>query len=556
MLWGATLISNVGTWMQDVANGWLMTTLAPDPLMVSLIQTASTLPMFALALPAGALADVVDRRRYLLYTQSWMMISAALMGWLTLSGRMTPWLLLATTLVLGFGTAMNSPGWHAVTPEIVSRKRLSAAVSLNGLAINGARAVGPAIGGAVVVALGPGAAFLINALSFLAVIYVLYRWKRPKVRQHLPSERFFSSMRLGVQFVRHSPYMRAVLGRSGLFMAFSSSLWALIPLMCKQQYNMGPRGYGALMTMFGVGAVTGAVYVLPRLRARLDVNRVVTWGWVVFSLSLLGLANSVFPAVLGFLMCLAGTAWICIMSSFHLAAQSIPPAWVRARAMSVYILFFFLTASLGSTGWGFLAAHVGLRPTLAMSALSMLVANLFALITPLRTGEGLHLQPSGHWGDPETAFDVPLQHGPIMVSVEYDIDPTDSAAFREAMRELKRYRYQNGVLRWGLFVDLAHPNHYRETYLEESWSAHLRQHQRVTTDEAELAQRAYRFHRGPESPAVSHHAYCDANFPGPDFGLRKTGFTFECTPEGIPLWFLDEEAHRADTAPVPTTSWS
>jgi MFS family permease len=549
MLWFATWISNVGTGMQDVANGWLMTTLAPEPLMVSLIQTATSLPMFVLALPAGALADVVDRRIYLLCTQCWMMLGAATMGLLTITGHMTAWRLVLSTFVMSLGSAMNSPGWHAVTPEIVSRQQLPAAVSLNGLAINVARAMGPAVGVSVLVWLGPGQAFLLNAATFLAVLYTLWRWKRQPQLQNLPSERFFSSMRLGVQFVRHSPAMRSVLVRSSLFMFGNSALWALMPLLSRQSYGMGPRGYGLLMTLFGFGAVSGAVRVLPWLRARLSANSIVGWTGLVYGLAMFGLSQAHHPWLEATLMFVSGTAWICIMSSFHLAAQSIPPAWVRGRAMSVYILCLFGTQGLGATLWGLLAGSIGLRSCLLGGALVMLITSLIGWLIQLQTGERLHLQPSGHWGEPEVAFDVPLQHGPIMVEVTYDIDPVDGPAFRKAIEVLRRLRLQNGVLRWGLFVDLARPRHYREVYLEETWSAHLRQHQRVTTDEAELARKVYAFHKGLTSPEVSHHAYCDAHWPTPEFGMRPGGFSFECTPEGVPLWFLDEDP-RPDTVHV------
>ncbi|MBT9583956.1 MFS transporter [bacterium] len=539
MLWIATLVSNVGTWMQEVANAWLMTTLAPDPLMVSLVQGATTLPMFLLALPAGALADVLDRRRLLLATQTWMMVAAAVMAALTMTQQMTPWLLLLCTFYLAVGTALNSPGWHAITPEIVPKEALPAAVTLNGLAINCARAIGPGLGGLVVVWLGPGAAFLLNAVSFLAVVFVLLVWKRNPRGENLPAERFLSAMRVGVQHVRHSPVMLLVLWRAGVFIFTSSALWAVLPLLCKQEYAYGAREYGAMLVLFGVGAIVSATTLLPRLRVRLEVNQIVSRAWLAYIPFLLTLATATHYYIPFLAMLWGGGCSICLLSSFHLAAQSVSPAWVRARAMSVYLLTFFGAASSGSLFWGYLARGLGIRQCLLASAGLLLVGTVTAWLAPLRTGETFDHEPSHHWPDPDIALEVPLKHGPIMVAVEYDIATQDSANFIQAMEKIRRIRYRNGVLRWGLYVDLANPTLFREVYLEESWAAHLRQHERVTTYEAEVAQHAYNYHRGESSPLVFHYGYCDETFPGRTCDGPGADLLFPTNPSGVPLWFLD-----------------
>lgn len=520
-LWLGTCVSNLGTWMHTVSGAWLMTTLAPDPLMVSLVETATTLPMFLLALPAGALADVVDRRRFLILTQTWMATSAALMGILTLSHQMTPVLLMLLTFCLGIGTALNSPGWHSVTPEIVSRRNLPGAVALNGLAINAARAVGPALGGLVLVAWGAGVAFLLNAVSFVGVIVMLVSWRRKKKRQNAPAERFFSALRVGIQHARHSPRLRTVLLRSSLFVAFSSSVWALLPLLVRQQYGRGPTTYGVLMAIFGVGAVSGATQLLPRLRESLRANQIVNGAWLVLSLSFvaLALAPQALPVIPGVSMLIGGMSWLCILSSFHLAVQSVAPPWVRARAMSVYLLFFFGAACFGSTAWGLMASHVGLSDTMLASAGFLVLGLLLTARFELQSGEGLNLQPSGHWPEPEVQAYVPHDHGPVLVEVRYVIMPEVAPEFRAAMQELKVLRLQNGVLRWGLFVDMEAPTLYREVYLEESWSAHLRHHERVTVYETEVAERAYRYHSGPGLPEVRHLLYCDGVFPSTEYDL-------------------------------------
>lgn len=539
MLWLATLISNVGTWMQEVANAWLMTTLAPDPLMVSLVQAANTLPMFLLALPAGALADVLDRRRLLLGTQTFMMLAAAVMAVLTMTGRMNPWLLLLCSFYLSVGTALNSPGWHAVTPEIVPKEVLPAAVTLNGLAINCARAIGPGLGGLVVVYLGAGPAFLMNSLSFLAVVFVLYSWKRKPKGENLPSERFFSAMRVGVQHVRHSPLMLLVLWRSGVFVFVSSALWAVLPLLCRQEYHYGAREYGLMLVLFGVGAIFGAAFLLPRLRTRLETNQIVSRAWLAYVPALIWMSRAEDPISPFATMLWAGGCSICLLSSFHLAAQSVAPAWVRARAMSVYLLTFFGAATVGSLCWGYLGRGLGVRQVLMVSGVLLLIGTVTAWLAPLRTGETFDHEPSHHWPDPDVKVEVPLNHGPILVTVEYKVATQDSANFIQAMEKIRRIRYRNGVLRWGLYMDLADPTQFREVYLEESWAAHLRSHERVTAYEFEVAQHAYNYHRGEEMPLVFHYGYCDEAWPGRSCDGPASDMLFPTNQSGVPLWFLD-----------------
>lgn len=534
------MVSNLGTWMQQVANGWLMTSLTVEPFLVSLEQVVTTLPMFMLALPGGTLADLVDRRLYLLTTQTWMMLTSALMGTLTYLDLMTPHLLLFTTFIMSLGVALNSPGWHAVTPEVISRELLPKAVALNGLAINGARALGPALGGLVIVWLGPAACYFLNAVSFLAVVNVLVRWKRRLGDGNAPPEEFFSAMRVGVQHVRYSTHLKAALVRAGLFLVSTSALWALLPLLCRQEYGFGPQAYGSLIAVYGAGAVVGAVYILPRFRLAFKLEQIVLLGWLCYSGILLGLALSQdFWSAIA-LMFTGGAAWLCILANLHLVVQSSAPPWVQARAMSVYLLCFFGAASLGSGLWGALAGHIGLRGTLMAAAGTLLVTSFSSYFMPLRSGETQSLEPSHAWPDPDTALDVPLRHGPVLVTVEYDIALEDAPAFREALEKLRAFRYQNGVLQWGIFVDIAEPTKYREIYLEDSWGSHLRHHDRVTAHETELAQEAYKFHRGPEMPPVIHYAYCDGGFPSETAARRPVPRSYQTTSRGIPLWFVDD----------------
>ncbi|MFN8607653.1 MAG: MFS transporter [Vulcanimicrobiota bacterium] len=534
MLWAATIVSNVGNWIQEVSSTWLMATMAPDPLMVSLAQVASALPVFLLAIPAGALADVLDRRRLLIFTQTWMMIAAATMAVVTLLDRMNPWILLICTFYLAVGSALNSPGWHAVTPEIVPKEELPAAVTLNGLGISCARAVGPGLAGLVLVNLGAGKAFLINSFSFLAVILVLTIWRRKKRPGNLPAERFISAMRVGTQHVRHSPVLRLVLIRSGVFVFTTSCLWSLLPLLCKQEYGFQAQGYGLLLVAFGLGSILTATFFLPRWREKLEANALVSRAWLAYLPVFWTLANCHNGWLPYLIIFWAGGCQICILSCFHLAAQSLAPPWVRARAMSVYLLVYAGSASLGGLFWGYLGRALGLRQCLLLSSFVLLAGTITAWMAPLHTGENFDHDPSNQWEDPEVHLDIPLSHGPIQVVVEYDIAPEHARDFVTAMERLKRIRLRNGVIRWALYCDLASPNLFREVYLEESWAAHLRQHERVSKYETEVANMAYCYHRGPDMPKVFHLGYCDDRFPG-----KSEEEQMDPTYQEIPLWFLD-----------------
>lgn len=542
-LWTASLVSSLGTWIQQLANGWLMTSLKPEPLMVSLVEVANTLPMALLALPAGALADLIDRRHYLLVTQSWMLLTSALMGFLTFTGRMTPGLLLLSTFAMGLGVALNSPGWHSVTPEVVPRNSLSSAIALNGLAINGARAVGPALGGVILLWYGPAVAYFLNSLSFLGVILVLATWKREKPPSQVPPERFGSALKVGLRHVRHSPRLRTVIFRATSFLVCSSALWATLPLLCQQEYGFGPKGYGSMIASFGVGAVLGALVILPFLRRNFSLNQIVSGCWLLFAgvlFTLSSLDGGWYPLLA---MVTGGACWLCMLANLHLVVQSSAPAWVQARAMSIYLLCFFTAASLGSAIWGSVAQQLGIMLALKISAGVLTVTSLSGLVAPLASSESHNLEPSQAWPHPDVTLEPPLDHGPVLVTVEYQIDPQDAPAFREAAEKLRTFRYQNGVLQWGIFVDIADPTKYREVYLEESWGAHLRQHERVTAYETEVASKVYAFHKGPTMPPVFHYAYCNDRFPQETSEKRPPARSYPTTSRGVPLWFMDDLAN-------------
>jgi MFS family permease len=367
-LWTAAVISYTGTWMQNVGAGWLMTSLTMSPLKVSLVQAAATLPVFLVILPAGALADMIDRRKLLLAAQWWMVIASALLGILTILGWVTPWVLLIFIFLLGLGAVMNDPAWQAITPETVSAERHSSAVALNSAGYNVARAVGPAIGGLIVAAAGCGITFLLNALSFFGVILFLYHWKRPSP-ERVETGRVIDAIQGGVKYVRRSKLVKSVLVRTGAFSFAASSVFALLPIIARPH---GATGYGLMLGSFGLGALAGAA-LLPRLRQQLSVDALVAFAVVVFAVMAFAVGEVQEFGPLCFVLFVAGTAWIGILACLNVAAQTMCPDWVRARALSMYILVLQGGMAVGSTAWGALATRFGVSTAMFCSALALIV---------------------------------------------------------------------------------------------------------------------------------------------------------------------------------------
>ncbi|HKD01309.1 MAG TPA: MFS transporter [Terriglobales bacterium] len=387
-LWIAAVISYTGTWMQNMGAGWLMTQLTTSPLMVSLVTAASTLPVFLVILPAGALADMVDRRRFLLITQGWMVLASGLLGVFTLIGFCSPWVLLAFTFALGLGAVMNDPAWQAITPEIVSPEQLASGVALNSVGFNVARAVGPALGGIVIAATSSGWAFLLNAASFFGVIFFLYRWKRTHY-EHVEKGRVMDALLAGFRYMREEKLVQCVLIRTGAFSIAASALPALLPLLARPH---GATGYGLLLGSFGLGALAGAA-ILPRLRSRLSVDGLVMVAILVFAATTFAAGQTETFGWLTLVLFVSGTAWIGILACLNVAAQTMSPSWLRARALSMYLLILQGGMALGSAAWGALADQIGVPTTLLCSAIA-LAGGLLAVRRYRLTAQELELAPS------------------------------------------------------------------------------------------------------------------------------------------------------------------
>jgi MFS family permease len=502
-IWIAAMASNVGTWMQNVGAAWMMATLSASPLLIALVQTATTLPVFLLAGPAGAIADIVDRRKLLLWTQGWMLAAAAVLGVLTVAGRTGPVTLLLLTFALGLGSTMNGPAWQATIPQLVPRDQLASAIALNSVQFNIARAIGPALGGLIISIWNPGIAFVLNAVSFLGVMFVLWAWKGEPLEHSDRGENVVSAMWAGFRYVRHSPELHAIFVRSGLFVLAASALWALLPVVAKQELRSSSSGYGILLGCLGVGSVVGAGF-FSRLRGTYNADSIILAGTIVYAAATFALGYLNQFGLLALAMLGGGVAWMTVMSTFNVSAQIALPAWVRARALSFYILVFQGSLAIGSWMWGEIATHVGPRLTLGLSAATFAAGLIASNRYRLREIKERDLTPAMHWPEPTLITGLDPDQGPVMVQVEYVVDQSRAEEFLTAIKELERIRRRDGALRWRVFTDPAQPGKYVETFVVESWAEHLRQHERMTVADRELQDRVNSFHVGPEPPVARH----------------------------------------------------
>lgn len=512
VVWTATVISNIGTWMYNAASGWLMTGLAPDPLVVSLVQVATTLPMVLLALPAGALADVVDRRRLLIVAELATTAIAALFAAFVWLDLVTPGTLLLFTFLVSVGGVLTAPAWQAVVPQLVPKQDLAPAVTANSVGFNISRAIGPALGGAVIAGFGIAAPFWLNALSNFAVVAALLWWRSAqRSAHHLPAERFGNAIVAGVRYGRHNSHLRATMARAVGFYLFSSAYWALLPLVARSQIAGGPEFYGILLGVIGAGAVAGA-FLLPWLKARLGPDRVVsgaTLGAAV-ALALFGVAHDEATGLLASFI--AGVSWIAALASLNVSAQLSLPEWVRGRGLAFYMTIVFGAMTLGSALWGKAAAVIGLPLTHFIAAAGALATIPLTRHWKLQAGAGIDLTPSMHWPAPVTTRDFERDRGPVLVTVEYRIDQKDREAFLTALEALAQERRRDGAYAWDVFEDAAADGRFLETFRVESWLEHLRQHERVTNADRVVQDTIGRF-QVAGAPKVSHFIAAE---PGKD----------------------------------------
>jgi MFS family permease len=472
--------------MQSVGAAWLMTSLTNSPLYIALIQTASALPFFLLALPAGSVGDIFDRRKLILGTEIWMLGIAAVLAVTTFAGAMTPWLLLLLTLGLSIGDAVESPAWRAIFPELVNKDDLPGALALNGIEFNLARAVGPGLAGVIIAVLGVATAFAFNALSFLGVIVVVAKWNRPVRKSKLPAETFRGATAAAIRYVRYSPGIRTLLLRSACLIFFTSSFWALLPTAARE-ISKSPLAYGFLLGFFGVGAIIGAV-VLQRTRSRLSTETILSLATATFAAIILSLALLRTPVVLCVLMLFGGASWTVFMSLFNIMVQDLAPDWVRARVLAVYLFVFQGSVAVGSTLWGFVASHTNVHITLVFASIGT-GACLFLGAWFKLPNTAVDLSVWNHWVKPAMLEEPAPDQGPVLVTVKYVIDPAKAPAFLREIYKYQRVRRRDGATRWGVFSDTESPDVYLENFLVDSWAEHERQHYRFTVADRELEKR-------------------------------------------------------------------
>jgi MFS family permease len=507
VMWVAAVVGHIGTWMRDVGAGWLMTTLSASATSVALVQAATTLPIFLLALPAGALADIVDRRRLLLLLMVLMGGVSAALAVVTHLGLMTPTLLVVGLLLAGVGTAMMSPVLQSLTPFMVERPQLRQAIALNSMGTNVARAIGPALGGLAVASIGVVWTFVADAVSYLALLAALWWWKGAAVRSSTGTpESLAPAMVTGLRYVLNAPELQRVLLRSGSYFVFASAYWALLPLIARRQLQGDATVYGVLLTSVGVGAVVGAL-TLPAMRRYLSAEAVVRTGTALTIAVLGALAMVKSPLLAALALALAGVAWIGVLTTANVAAQTQLPNWVRGRGLAVYLTVFYGAMTLGSLVWGQLADATSVPISLWVAGGTGLVALVLSYWKPLPNAEP-NLTPSMHWPEPilsaEMAESLVTDRGPVMVTVSYSVAPNDRTAFLRLLHRLSAERRRDGAYRWGVFEDTGKSGTWVESFLLPTWREHARQHERVSHADAELQSLLRQLHCGTEPPQVWH----------------------------------------------------
>lgn len=506
----AQIASNIGTMMHNVGASWMMGDLDSSPTLVALVQTATMLPVFLVGLPAGALADIVDRRRLLIVTQLCMAMTAAVLAVATFTDVLTAPLLLLLTFILGLGGAFMIPAWQAIQPELVPRPELPQALALGNTTFNLGRAVGPAIGGFIVANGGPGWVFLVNGVSFLGIVFVLFGWKREHVEPgNLPPERLGGALRAGWRYGAHSTALRHVLVRAAAFIVPASALVTLLPVVARDQLQLSSGGFGLLLGCFGVGAAASAI-VRPRIVARIDVDRLMLLVTVQVAGGLLvvGLVHN--AIVVGITLLFLGAGWTLALTATGVAAQSALPAWVRARGMGLWNLAVTGGVAIGSAVWGVVAG----RDVAVAHVVAAGCVLLFFLVTRRH-----RLSSLDHMDVELATIDAPIvmlsprpMDGPVLVTVRYRVPADVLDLFATEMRRVERQRRRTGASQWGLFRDLAEPEIILETYVVESWGEHLRQHERTTNTDLGVLGDARQYTVG--QPQVSHLVSCYAGAVG------------------------------------------
>jgi MFS family permease len=521
VLWAATVLGNTGTFMRDVASAWLVTDLSASPMAVALIQVAGTLPIFLLAIPAGVLSDILDRRRFLICIQLLLAgVSATLMV-LSYTGSIGVGSLIALTLLGGVGAALMGPTWQSIVPELVPRADVRNAVALNSLGINIARSIGPALGGLLLAMFGAALTYGVDVLSYVLVIAALVWWRRPPDAASELREHFAGALRAGLRYARASRELHRVVLRATAYFLFASAIWALLPLVARDLLEGGAGFYGLLLGAVGVGAIAGAI-LLPRLRVHLDANGLMLTAAVATALVMGSLALAPPRWIALILLFVLGVAWIATLTTLNATAQAVLPNWVRGRGLAIYLTVFNGSMAGGSVVWGLVAQQIGVPSTLLVSGCGLIVIAIAMLRYRLPSVTS-DLMPSDHWPEPLVAAAVAADRGPVLVLIHHHVRQADHGAFLSALAPLSDERRRDGAYAWGVTEDANDPTHIVEWFMVESWAEHLRQHKRVTNADADVQRALARYQIEGRAPVVEHfltlgvrHAASPPGTPSPE----------------------------------------
>ncbi len=500
-VWIASASSNLGGLVQSVGASWLMLSISQSEGMVALVQASTALPVMLFSLAAGAVADNFDRRKIMLGAQIFMLGVSVVLSVCAMSGLITPWFLLMFTFLIGCGAAFYAPAWQASVGDMVPRAELPGAVALNSMGFNIARSVGPAIGGVIVAALGAAAAFAVNAVSYIALIVVLRRWRPPESPQMLPRETLGAAIATGVRYVALSPGISTVLVRSAVFGVGASAVMALMPVIARDLIGGGPLTYGLLLGAFGMGAVAGAM-ASARLRELLSTENLVRCACITFAMAeALAATSPQLLLTMGALL-LGGAAWVLALSTFNVTVQLSAPRWVVARALSLYQMAAFGGLAIGSWLWGLVAEISTVWIALLIAAVVMLTCAALGRWLPLTKLAELNLDLLHRWQEPPTAVPVEPRTGPVVITVEYIIREEDVPEFLSAMAQRRRIRRRDGARSWRLLRDLAEPQVWLERYETATWLDYVRHNSRLTHVDAAIPERLRALHCGPDAPRV------------------------------------------------------
>ena len=499
-IWLASLLSNLGLLIQGVGAAWAMTQMTSSADKVALVQTALMLPIMLISMPAGAIADMYDRRIVALGSLCFALTGAtalAVMAWLNL---VTPNILLAFCFVVGCGMALFGPAWQSSVSEQVPAEHLPAAVALNGISYNIARSFGPAIGGVIVATAGAVAAFAANALLYIPLLIVLFLWRRNSEPSRLPRERLNRAIVSGVRYIANSPSIRIVLTRTLVTGIIGGSVMALMPLIARDLLHGGAQTYGIMLGAFGMGAVIGAL-TIGTLRRQMSGEAAIRACTISMAGAITAVALSRQPVLTAAALVVAGAVWMAAVALFNIGVQLSAPRWVAGRSLAAFQASIAGGIAIGSWGWGYLTDQAGVQTALLVSAAMMLVSPLLGLwlrMPPV----GARNEPAEILADPEVRLSLTGRSGPLVVEIEYRVDQESARAFHNVMQEVQLSRQRNGAYGWSIARDIADPELWTERYHCPTWLDYLRQRNRSTQSERALHQRAMDFHLGPDPVRV------------------------------------------------------